>query len=168
MRFQLALSFTFLALLPGPTSGQSKPPFRLTLTANPTVYKAGSEVRVQITQTNTSDETMTTAKSIAPDQAEFHYTMDVRDSKGRPAPQTEYGRDFNSKGDDPKHTTVRVGNEGPILLKPGESMEDEAIITKFFDLSHPGKYTIQVSRLISRETDKGIVRSNTISITIKK
>lgn len=40
------------------------------------------------------------------------------------------------------------------------------MVTKFYDMSRPGKYTIQVSRAVPKELGGGTVKSNAITVTV--
>jgi hypothetical protein len=52
-------------------------------------------------------------------------------------------------------------------LQPGESLPKALLVlTKFYDLSGPGKYTIQVSRAVPKELGGGLIKSNAITVTI--
>jgi len=142
------------------------PPFSLTLSSSEKVIKAGSEARLEIVLKNTSNHEFSITKSNAEDRAESHYRIDVRDSKGRPVPDTEYAHtvwNLNSKP-----TTQFVFSEVVHTLKPGESLTDVVVITKLYELSRPGKYTIRISREISRELGKGTVKSSPFTITVTK
>jgi len=139
-------------------------PFSLTLSSFVKVIKAGSEARLEIVLKNTSNHEFSITKSNAEDRAESHYYIDVRDSKGRPVPDTEYAHTVSNLNSKP--TTQFVFSEVVHTLNPGESLSDIAVITKLYDLSRPGEYTIIVSRKISRELGKGTVKSNPITITV--
>jgi hypothetical protein len=51
-------------------------------------------------------------------------------------------------------------------LKPGEAQAGTATITRLYDLSRPGNYTIQVSQPLSDNPEDGVVKSNTITVTV--
>ena len=122
------------------------------------VVKAGSEVRLRITLTNTSDQDAfysVVAQSAAP------YDVYVRDSKGNSAPETPYGRKIHpwSPGHPPlsgSFTAFRV------RLAPGRKTETEVDLTREYNLSQPGKYAVQ-----SQDVQDGIVlKSNTLTVTV--
>jgi hypothetical protein len=63
---------------------------------------------------------------------------------------------------------VMVGSAHDVpVLKPGESHEETAPVSRACDLSRPGQYEIQVSRKIPNDPQHGVVKSNTIKITVK-
>ena len=55
-------------------------------------------------------------------------------------------------------------------LMPGESFIDQVTVTRFYDLSQSGKYTIGVALQIPPRQDlgKGVIKSNSIVVTVTK
>jgi hypothetical protein len=85
-----------------------------------------------------------------------HY--EVRDSKGNPAQKRTI-----------KHPELgQTGHGWPArALKPSASLNlGTDRITGLYDLTRPGKYTIQISRAISDNPENGFVSSNAITITV--
>lgn len=88
-------------------------------------------------------------RSVQPDQGELHHDVEVRDDKNDLAPETEYHRKIKGRlpatpGKAPSPPNVR--SDIFIPIKPGETRNDDLTISKLYDLSKPGKYTIQVLR----------------------
>jgi hypothetical protein len=130
-------------------------PFTLTLEAEENAVKAGSEVKVDITLRNSSNRAM----YISYGSSELDYAFEVRDSQNRIPPETEFAR--KSKG------RAYVSSDTVFNLQPGESLPKALVVlTKFYDLSRPGKYTIQVSRAVPKEAGGGTIKSNPITITV--
>jgi len=50
--------------------------------------------------------------------------------------------------------------------RPNESTKENIALSDLYDLSHPGQYTIQVSRAVSDKPKDGVVKSNTITVTV--
>jgi hypothetical protein len=69
---------------------------------------------------------------------------------------------------EPGSTNARVefpgGSSSGELLEPGKTVELEQVVPDLFDLSQPGRYTIQAHR--SDGTLGGIVKSNIVTVTI--
>ncbi len=139
-------------------SAQSpSPPFSITLSAEKPVVKAGSDVFIQIQMTNTSNHSIDCTR-VASNGLDKAYEYELRDKSGAaisaiPRKHPEIGEPFSA---------------WPCVLKPGESTtKDDALISKLFDLSRPGKYVVQVSRLIAGDhKEQGMVKSNSITITV--
>jgi len=55
-------------------------------------------------------------------------------------------------------------------LRPGETREEDIVVTKLYDLSSPGQYSISASRRLGEITTdpnyKLVAKSNTLLITI--
>jgi hypothetical protein len=158
----------------------TKPAISITINSSPTVVKTGTEVKVEITLTNVSNHQITLAKDNAQNHGESFNRIEVRDQKGNLAPDTRYARFLKGKvSDDDKRQDKNkaVGDHGvelvndlpldsaaPHVLKPGETLKDEIVVTKLFDLSTPGKYTIQVDR--HDDEGKTTVKANAITVTV--
>lgn len=152
----------WFALAAIPSSAQTgQVPFSIAISTQSDLVKAGAEILVEITLTNTSDHEIRLGK--APGnlpQAESEYSIEVRDSKGHLAPDTDYGHKVREK----KIWFYR--SRDSFNLQPGESLKDGTVITKLYDLSRQDRYTITVSRPIPEQWGKGTVKSNSINITI--
>jgi hypothetical protein len=134
----------------------SQPPFSLNLSAAADNVTAGSDVHVKIEMKDVSnhDVDCTGAPSNGLDRA---YQYEVRDDRGRLVPKIvkkhpEIGETFST---------------WPCRLKPGETATAAGgLISRLYDMSRPGQYTIQVSRSISDNPKDGVVKSNKITITV--
>jgi hypothetical protein len=124
---------------------------------SPTV-KAGTEIRIHAVFKNASDKAMWIPRSDSSD-AEMNYTAQVRDKSGKDASETDYGHAVR---------TGRVSSSSVIkvFLQPGETMEEDMVLGKLFDLSVPGEYEVQLSRIIPDDPKGGTVKSNKITITV--
>jgi hypothetical protein len=123
---------------------------------------AGSDVIVNIVLTNTSESRDHFAEYlVSRNAAEFDYWIDVRDEKGKAAPQTKYG--IKLKGDGVHPPAATTSNSFDLPFKPGEIVRPRIVVNKLFDLSQPGVYTIQVSRF---DLESGATaHSNIIKVT---
>lgn len=124
--------------------------------------KAGSEIRLRVTLTNTSDHDLSfgIAPGETPDQT-LSYTVDIRDARGQQAPPTAFLRDLR------EHRPLTAGSVFGYTLSPGKSYEEELVITKLYVLSHPGRYTIQVARSQKPWPNPASnVKSNAIAIIV--
>jgi hypothetical protein len=84
---------------------------------------------------------------------ESAYRVDVYDADGRPAPETERGREVSSRG-----PVVPITSCIAVNVKAGATWKDRMVVSDLYDMGKPGKYLIQVIR--------GDVKSNTITMTI--
>lgn len=147
-------AFVTIAAFVGQMAAQepSKQPFTITISALKSSYKAGSFVELKIVMTNTSDREID-AGSVYDKSINISYEYDVRDSSGNPAPLK------NFKLSELQSAKMRT-------LKPGESVSDVTNVARWVDFSQPGEYAIQVSRNIGDDEKEGVIKSNTITITV--
>jgi hypothetical protein len=131
-------------------------PFTLEIAAIGSTVKAGSNIYIRITQTNTSDQTVDCSESDV-GATDLSYSYDVRDAKGKEV-----------KKHDLNHLPSSSRHSSSCALGSGEKLPGKYLISWLCDLSQPGKYTIRVSRNISNDPAAGVVRSNTIKITVTK
>jgi len=164
-------------------------PFSVSIAAESNVFKAGSEVKIRLTLRNISNEEIPCARNPGPrvDRlGEFFAEVEVRDSKGNLAPETKYYRLIRGKADPamksaalekpvkgsahPQPQALFGGSVAVLMLKPGESQDADIVVSKLYDLTQPGEYTISAARRFSQlETDprsKIIAKSNTLTISI--
>ena len=133
-------------------------PLKVTISAAREEVKVGEEVRIHVVLTNVSEQTITVLRSPSQEQAEEHYTVRVYDKSGKDATETKYGHAAGS---------YRFGGSEIVKpLAPGETMAEDTILSKQFDLTAPGEYQIQVSRPVSENPKDGVVQSNKIIITV--
>src|SRR5579859_3730537 len=69
----------------------AEPTFSLTITAEPAVSKAGSEIKLEVVLKNLSDHEIGVPADKGA-RAEFDFGIDVRDEKGDPPGKTNYYR----------------------------------------------------------------------------
>jgi hypothetical protein len=135
------------------------PAFAVRIRLEPDVVKAKSEIRVKTTVVNNSNGKISLERS-PEDMAELEFQVDVRDNQGNPAHLTEYGRQVIKQEGIPLVTHFA----GYTVLHPGGTLKCDVVITRLYDLTQPGKYTIQVQRI--EDALKMIVKSNTITVTV--
>ncbi len=130
--------------------------FSLTISTPRETVKAGSDSQLFIKLTNDANHEITLFSR----NTYCDYTLEVRDSNGKPAPETEQKRKLNcaANGD--------AGRFVVIKLKPGEHHEDLIFVNYLFNMSRPDEYSVRVAREIPKELGQGQVKSNTIGITV--
>lgn len=129
--------------------------FSLTIETKKSTVKAGSAVWVEVKMENKSDHDLSVYRAISGDldQCGWVYRVHIRDTKGVEPSQTKFAQ------------SVGVGGSGGYIpLRPEKTITDRCNVAKLYDLSRPGKYTIQVERL--DEQSKAFVESNTITVTV--
>ena len=146
----------------------AKPPFIVVISAEapaanigPDSYtvKAGSDVFIKVRLTNMSKRNL----SIGDDSdsrtgVDFFHQYAVRDNSGNSAQKRTI-----------RHPEIgSTGHGWPArVLKPEKSLDVASDrISRLYDLTQPGKYTIQVARAVSGDPKDGEVRSNIITLTV--
>lgn len=145
-----------------------RPSFSISIRTPHHDVKAGSPILVLITITNTSGHEIYLSASKAPSQGEFNHQLVVLDEKGRVPPLTQY--QYLLRGEVPPSQSgappiVIPYSELFIPISPGHTGLDEILINKLYDMSHPGRYSIQILR--TDPESKTIVKSNTIQINVR-
>lgn len=165
MRIQsrLFLLFAIAAIIGATQTVCSQEPLSITLrpskgdtTTGTGVVIAGSPVYVLVDLKNNSDKIVSSMSIDYPP----YYIIDVRDEEGYPTPETKFMRELR----DPNHRGF--GSGGLFQYNPGESWKEQLTITHYYEMSRPGKYTIQLERKLPEELGVGTVKSNTITITV--
>jgi hypothetical protein len=173
--FPFSIAALFAITFPG-LAQSAKPPVSIVISA-PQAVRAGSKIKMDVTLTNVSNHgVIGYFEDVS--HSEFNYDFDVRDSEGKPAPETRLMR--AEKGLDPgpgPHIwiTTHLG-VGGYRVKPGESIKGSADLSELYNLQ-PGTYTVQLSwwenRARYRDPQKPrppagavVAKSNTITVTI--
>jgi hypothetical protein len=148
-----------------------KADYNLAIRAKQAEVKAGSELRLEIVTRNVSDHTI--ADSYATkntDDTDQGYVAYVWDEKGDLAKETKYERLIRTSMNDPEdikkgQIIILTGSRSPGELPPGSTHQDEILLNRLYDVSQPGKYTVQVRTWGDMA---GRALSNKITITITK
>ena len=88
--------------------------------------------------------------------------MDVRDSMGNPAKETD---EFREMKENRKNGRIVLSRNILGALRPSEKAQDVIEVQMFYDLSRTGEYTIQVQRMFP-DVSKEPIKSNRLVLTI--
>jgi hypothetical protein len=154
----LVILISWAGIVSNARTGQTLPhAFSLRITTPNQVVRAGSEVNVEVAITNESDSRIYFSWEVSP------IKMQVLNSDGKAVsviPKVKKA----SRLPPPKPGEARPGPGGSYSsakIDPGSTTHLNYGVTREFDLSQPGKYTLQATR----EVDGNVVKSNTITIT---
>lgn len=154
----------------GPARQQAapQPSAQLLLTADALhpIIQSGAAVSVKVVNKNISTQALSLWRENAIDQIGWVYEVDVRDESGAIPPDTKFGRIFryNEQGSpNVGPGTFLISSGGFLLLQPGETRTDVIDVGRLFDLSQPGRYTIQLER---SDPNGDLVKSNLLTITV--
>jgi hypothetical protein len=132
------------------------PPFSIVISAAHEVVSAGVPIPMVVTFRNTSSHDIGIERA----PVEFNFEIDVHDSSGN-RPSLADGSKVPIEG-----VETRGGSHFSIFMSPGEALKIDFEIDKAYDLSKPGAYTIQLSRM--DEATKSEAKSNMITVTVTK
>ena len=136
----------------------TKQPFTIQITADSPTVKSGSAVGIEVLIKNTSSEPLSCSGNISSLTGQDpHFRFDVRDTHGNLVPKRVY-----------PHPELAEGH--PIMdctIRQGETRAESQDVARIIDLTRPGKYVIQMFRIISATNEKaGEVGSNKITVTV--
>lgn len=132
-----------------------KPAFTITISTPESVVDAGSNVKITITMTNTSDRDVFYGSGTEPVE------IRVLDSDGKSVAETPKGMKIH--GTEPNRQP-HSGSNDRLFLKPGTALSWYRIVSNEFDMKKPGNYTILAQR---KDTSSGIVvMSAPITVTV--
>ncbi|HEY4046918.1 MAG TPA: hypothetical protein VGM27_08635 [Acidobacteriaceae bacterium] len=158
-----ALSVAVCRAQTAQVASPTKAAFSLTLSAAQSTVKTGQPQQLEVTLTNKTDHVI----GINEDRAytgDFYYPLTVRDEQSKDIPLTRRGRAIRGRPtlDDPP-VAVNV-DSFLVQLDPGHGLIDTINVTPLYDLTRPGRYSIQASRY--DDVSKERVLSNVIDVTI--
>lgn len=163
MEKQLRLAFLLIAygvaasFAGAQVSPSAQVPISLTISTPSSEVKAGSELKLGIALTNTTDE------QIGLTTWAEDFRVDVLDSEGNfvgKAQEPNKSAANPGAGKVPRAIQGHSSSQG-ITIAPRGAFRLEVNLTKEFDLSKPGKYTVQATRMYGKVP----VRSNVVTIT---
>ena len=137
------------------TAQSASPPFSISLAAPSATVKAGDVVWVKIQLTNTSHHDLSVPVNDV-NGVDANYNYEVRAADGKVLEKAAR-----------QHPEIQIGSFRSRTLKPGESTAwQEERVSVIYGMTRPGRYLIQVSRPVSEKPKAGVVKSNTITITV--
>jgi hypothetical protein len=123
--------------------------------------RGDAEIPLEITMTNTSDKKLAYGVAFPTPLPTDIFRFDVRDSEGKRLEEKSSMRQF-FYGTEGVPKIIMMGGP-PLVLGPGEKLKVEVLLNRVYDLSKPGKYTIQAQR----SDDNGfIVQSNILTASL--
>lgn len=141
---------------PADPASAAKPPLAVVIAAEPTTVKAGEAVSVRTVLTNKSKQPFdASACYCGPAGLDSLFRWEVREN-GRLTTKRTY-----------PHPELATGE---IILdrvvQPGGELSGSQDISRLYNMTQPGKYTIQAIVELPKQMSGGIVKSNEITIIV--
>jgi hypothetical protein len=138
-----------------PQQATPSPPLSLEIAMLQDTVPAGTPTKVRVTTKNISAFDLEVETGVA-------YMAYVNDDSGHTPPDTVLGHTYRYHyQNSPDKAFYMETGIGSVALKPGETRTDTVDLSKLFDFSQPGKYTVRLRRMY-----RASITSNTVSFTI--
>jgi hypothetical protein len=136
--------------------------YSITISTQHSTVKVGSPIVLRIITKNVSDHVINRILiSGSGTEKLSKFRIDLRDESGNLVKETPYGRTVHGTVPDRPHGGSMIIGEEP--LDPGQTLDQELDLSKEYDLSRPGTYTVRLRRLDFHVKD---INSNAVSITV--
>jgi hypothetical protein len=161
--FMIVMGTVVFAQQPANPPKNAKPAFSMTISTEHETITPGSKLIVTIHLTNVSDRALRFSR-LRMGGPDVSYRVEVRNSQGQLAPYTEaYGKMLRRE---PPYDAM-LGGAGPYEVEKGKTVTEEIEVTKQYDLSAPGHYTILVFHP-DREPNVDVQSTNTINLVVSE
>lgn len=133
--------------------------FTLCIATPQTTVKTGADIPIEIKLRNISDHTIPIFVSPGESGIGLAFDVSVLNENGAKVPETPAGLQAHGKTNRPN--TI---SGGTMVIAVGGEKKYITHISKIFDISAPGQYTVQVQKL--DKANKIVVKSNTLTLTV--
>jgi dipeptidyl aminopeptidase/acylaminoacyl peptidase len=130
--------------------------FQIEISAASDEVQVGGDARIVIALNNTSDREILFAHHPGTNNPEFSYRIEVRNAAGHEVEETPYAREAR--------TRQQTEGRSVDYVQPGMSSVQTAHLARLVNLTRPGRYTVQVSRV--DPATKAVVESNEITLNV--
>jgi hypothetical protein len=161
-----------------------EPALKLVITAPESEIRLGSPVPLKLVLTNISNHDIwfsgfNVSGPVFKQVPLRQIDIQVRDSDGKLVAETEFGKTIHGRSverpqvEPPDPSKPGKPLPGPprdvfMISQPGETLAEESDLSKEFDLSKPGRYTVHaVARRLDPDAG-GLVQSNDVTFTITR
>ena len=144
------------------TEAQAPPLSLLIETDNPSV-KLGDEIPIKIRLKNNTDRSIRLSKVMREGDGSFEYKVDVE----RDDP-TVVAKKYVEKlrRNEVQPAIPPTGSVLFFIIEPGETDKDSIYISNRYEFDKPGKYLVQIERALPEDLGGGVIKSNTITVTV--
>jgi hypothetical protein len=143
------------------------PTFAINIAAEAPDVETGDPIVITIITTNISKEEIQLDAVKNPHAAEFDTVINVWNSLGQKAIKTKYGKHITGEESLDWNEMPAVWSNLGIVLPPEKQQIETAEVSKLYDMTIPGVYSVQVERG-SRRWPQTFGQSNVINVTVAK
>ena len=150
----------------------SEQPFTVSISTEKSTFKSGDPIPVKVELTNTSNKDLNVSSGVDLNSGVlFTHSFEVHNETGKLVPPRIHTHQQSQTGSAPaKPEENPTGPEtGRVIfgvLKPGEKYSVVDDISRVYDLSESGRYTIQMAHPLPDKSSKDGVKSNVVTITV--
>jgi hypothetical protein len=137
-------------------TGDGRATFLISISASSDEVQVGADARIVITLRNLAEHQILFGHKPGKENAEYSYTIVVRNRAGKVVQETAYGRE----------SRIHPEAEGRSVdyVQPGQSTVQTAHLARLVNLSKPGEYKVRVSR--KDPESQTVVESNEITLNV--
>lgn len=132
----------------------------LTIETKSPTFEVGQQIQVHIVLKNTTERAFTVFRSTGGGSGEQYYSICVTGPNGNSAAFTEYGAAIEKN----RNQIVPLSRK-LVTVAPGEETDEYALISRMFEMTTAGTYTIQASRASPLDSS-ATLKSNVLTITL--
>lgn len=135
----------------------------LSIETDKSSFKLGDDIDITILLKNNTDQSVDLSKIMRAGDGSFEYQVNVeRDD------HSEVAKKFAEKLH--RHEVhPEIPPPGSVVfftIEPGKTNKDSVTITNRYEIDKPGKYLVQLERALPEDIGGGVIKSNTITITV--
>ena len=138
-------------------------PISLSIEIDKSSVKLGDEIPIKILLKNNTDQSIRLSKARTSGDGSFEYKVDV-------------GREDNAfvakkyveklRRGEVQPTIPPVGSVQFFTIEAGKTDKDSINISNRYEFDKPGKYLVQIERALPDDLGGGVIKSNTITVTV--
>jgi hypothetical protein len=136
--------------------GDGRGTFLIAISAPSDEVQVGSDARIVITLRNLAEHQILFAHKPGKENAEYSYSIVVRNRAGKVVEETAHGRE--------SRTHPEAEGRSVDFVQPGQSVVQTTHLTRVVNLSRPGEYRVKVSR--KDPESQTLVESNEITLNV--
>jgi hypothetical protein len=125
--------------------GQASQKVHISIVSRPSTVHLGEEVTLSVTLSNVSSQPLDLfTPGVAKGSVEGAVNISLQNAAGDRVDRTD-GRFVTDRGGKVVQLPKKYLSKKGVTIPPGESYSDQTILTRIFDLTRPGRYTVWVT-----------------------